>query len=339
MPRKRVSIKDLAALADVSAPTVSRALRGEGRMSDATRERISQLAREHGYTPSLVARGLVTRRSYCIGLVVPQFADPFHSEVAQGVEDEARRHGYSLFLASMGVDPTREIDVVRTFHGRQVDGIIASSSRVGALYEEHLQEMATPILLLNSHVEVGRMHSIYHDDYQGGRLIMEHLLGKGYRRIAHISNERGARVSLMRRNAWEDSMHCAGLEAEVCTAGPNGRQAGGVTATEKALEAAMEQWGAYPEAIYCYNDTMAIGALSVLRRHNLRVPHDIAVTGFDDIDFASFTDPRLTTLRQPRREMGVAATQMLLSLIEYETTLGEPQTSVMLGELIVREST
>jgi DNA-binding LacI/PurR family transcriptional regulator len=339
MSRKRVSIKDLATLADVSAPTVSRALRGEGRMSEDTRERITQLAREHGYMPSLVARGLVMRRSHCIGLVVPQFADPFHSEVAQGVEDEARRHGYSLFLASMGVDPEREIDVVRTFHGRQVDGIIASSSRVGALYQEKLRDTDIPILLLNSHVEVGGMHSLYHDDYVGGRLLMQHLLERGYRRIAFIGNDRGARTSLIRRKAWEDMLSQAGLAAEVEANGPNGRQIGGVIATEKVLEAALSLWGRHPEAIYCYNDTMAIGALSVLRQNNLKVPRDIAITGFDDVDIAAYTEPPLTTLHQPRYEMGKAAMQMLLSLIDHQIPWEVPQTSVVTGKLVIREST
>ncbi|MFN8446613.1 MAG: LacI family DNA-binding transcriptional regulator [Caldilineaceae bacterium] len=339
MQRKRVSIKDLASLADVSAPTVSRALRGEGRMSDDTRERIVQLAREHGYMPSLVARGLVMRRSYCIGLVVPQFADPFHSTVAQGVEDEAHRHGYSLFLASSGVDPQRELEVVRTFHGRQVDGIISSSSRVGEQYQQILGDADVPILLLNSHVDAGSMHSIYHDDYHGGCLLVRHLLDRGYRRIAFIGNERGIRATQQRRSAWIDTLEEAGLPTEVEAFGPNGRQQGGILAAEALLEKATQRWNAPPEAIYCYNDTMAIGALSVLRQKHLHVPQDVAVTGFDDIDIAAFTEPPLTTLHQPRYEMGVEAMRMLLSLIEHKVGWDTPQISVVTGKLVVREST
>ena len=124
MTKKRVSIKDIADLAGVTHPTVSRALRGEGRMSDETRARILAIAQEVGYTPSMIARGLVTRRRYTIGMVVSNLADPFRSETTQGAEDTARQHGYSIILAIAGVNPERELEVVRNFQSRQVDGII-----------------------------------------------------------------------------------------------------------------------------------------------------------------------------------------------------------------------
>ncbi len=339
MSRKRFSIKDIAQLADVSAPTVSRALRGEGRMSEETRARIVQIAQEQGYTPSLVARGLVLQRSFCIGLVVPQFADPFHSEVAQGVEDEAKRHGYSLFVSSMAVDPQREIEVVNTFHGRQVDGIIATSSQVGNGYVRLLGEANTPIVLLNSHVESDQLNSIYHDDYAGGCLLINHLLAGGHRRIAHIGNERGEQTTITRRRAWLDTLTAAGLPAELSILGPEGRFQSGVVAATTLLAEAQRRWGAPPDAIYCYNDAMAIGVLSVLRKAGLRVPQDVSVTGFDDIEMAAYTEPPLTTLRQPRYAMGVAALQMLLQLIAQEVDSATPQVSAMLGELIVRGST
>lgn len=337
--QKRVSIKDLARHAGVSAPTVSRALRGRGRVSEATRRRILHLAHEMGYTPSLVARGLVTQRSYCVGLVVTMFSDPFHSEVAQGVEEEARRHGYSIFLASTSVDPQREIEVVRTFQGRQVDGVIVSSSRVGNRYADLLQETGIPLVLVNTHVDGENIYSIRHDDYAGGCALMRHLLDRGYRRIAYVGNERGARTNLERRRAWEDLLVAAGLTPEVTANGPNGRLQGGFAAGEAVLSQAFARWGASPDAIYAYNDTMAIGVMSVLRRQGLRIPGDVALTGFDDIDVAAFLEPPLTTLRQPRHRMGVQAMQLLLALANHELSPDQPQQYVMEGELIVRGST
>jgi DNA-binding LacI/PurR family transcriptional regulator len=337
--KKRVSIKDLARQAGVSAPTVSRALRGHGRVSDATRRRILQLAQELGYTPSLLARGLVTQRSFCVGLVVTTFADPFHSEVAQGVEEEARQHHYSLFLASTGVDPARELEVVRTFQGRQVDGIIVSASRAGNRHAELLQETGIPLVLVNTHVAGDNIYSIAHDDYAGGTLLLHHLLERGRRRIAYVGNERGVQTDVERRRAWRETLAAAGIEATVTASGPNGRLQGGVIAGERVLEAAFAVWGSPPDAIYCYNDTMAIGVMSVLRNHELRVPQDVAVTGFDDIDVAGFLAPPLTTVRQPRRQMGAEAMKVLLALINGEMDPAHPQRKIMQGELIVRAST
>jgi LacI family repressor for deo operon, udp, cdd, tsx, nupC, and nupG len=348
--KHRISIKDIAEVAGVSAPTVSRALQGNGRMSESTRHHILTVAQQLGYTPSLVARGLVTQRSHCIGLVVTTFADPFHSEVAQGVEEEAQRHNFSLFLASTNTDPEREVKVVHSFQGRQVDGVIVSSSRVGNRYADLLQDSGIPLVLINTHIRPtstsrwvkgvanANIHAVAHDDYQGGRLLMEHLIARGYRRIAYIGDERGGQATIERRRAWFQVMQEAGFQPAVAVNGPVGRLEGGVSAVEQLLSAAQHHWGEPPEAICCYNDMMAIGVLSVLTRYGFKIPEDIAVTGFDDVDVAAFTVPPLTTLHQPRREMGACAMRVLLDLIN-KTPGKPPQTTVMVGKLIVRGST
>ncbi|NJN84893.1 MAG: LacI family transcriptional regulator [Caldilineaceae bacterium] len=336
--KKRISIKDIADAAGVSHPTVSRALRGEGRMSGQTRSRIVALAQEMGYTPSLVARGLVTQRSHSVGLVVTSFVDPFHSEVAQGVEDEARRRGYSLFLASTGVDALRELEVVDDFQGRQVDGIIVSSSRVGNQYRGLLKEIGIPIVLINTHADGENVHSIYHDDYHGGRQLMQHLLDRGYRRIAYLGNRRAGRADSERERAWVDAMHAVELDPALTVKGPNGRLHGGAAGAELLLRQANDLWNSPPEAIYCYNDTVAIGAASVLRRNGLRVPSDVALTGFDDIDVAAYVDPPLTTLHQPRTEMGALAMRLMLALLDDNRHPPVNQTTILQGTLVVRES-
>lgn len=336
--KHRVSIKDIAEVAGVSAPTVSRALQGNGRMSERTRHHILMVAQQLGYTPSLVARGLVTQRSHCVGLVVTTFADPFHSEVAQGIEEEAQRHDFSIFLASTDIDPEREVKVVHSFQGRQVDGVIVSSSRVGKRYAHLLQDSGIPLVLINTHVENDNIHAVYHDDYGGGRRLIEHLINRGYRRIAYIGDARGGRITVERRRAWCDLLAEAGLEARVAVNGPTGRIEGGVSAGEQLLQVAQAHWGKPPDAIYCYNDMMAIGMLSVLAHRGLNVPSDVAVTGFDDLEVAAYTAPPLTTFHQPRREMGAQAMRVLLNLINNQQDQ-QPRETVMLGELIVRGST
>lgn len=186
MIKKRVSIKDIAEIAGVSHPTVSRALRGEGRMSQATRDKIVTVATNLGYTPSLTARGLVMQRSFCIGLLIPTFVNLFNSAVAQGIELEARKQDYSIFLACSDADPTREIDVVRNFLGRQVDGIIAVSGYVSNEYADISAETGIPIVLVNVNIDNSQVHAINHDDYGGAKQLVEHLIARGYKRIAYI---------------------------------------------------------------------------------------------------------------------------------------------------------
>lgn len=342
MAKKRVSIKDIAELAGVSHPTVSRALRGCGRMSEETRDRIVTIAKEIGYSPSLMARGLVTRRSYCVGLVVPTFADPFHSQVAQGIEEEARRHNYSLFLASTEIDAQRELEVTRSFHGRQVDGIIVSSTSVGNDYASVIEETGIPMTFINSLAHSDHLHTVDHDDYQGGCLLMQHLIGRGYQRIAFLGNVHGGKPGSERMRAWRDAMQAVRLEPELAINGPNGRIDGGVDGVNLLLEEAGTRWGVPPDAIFCYNDTMAVGAMSVLRRKKLSIPHDVAVTGFDDLELASVSEPPLTTIHQPRRHLGAQAMTILLALMDADrdqAAQNVPQHTFMPGQLIIREST
>ncbi len=335
--RKRVSIKDIAEAAGVSHPTVSRALRGQGRMSDETRTRIVEIAQELGYTPSLVARGLVTQQSFTIGLVVTNFADPFYSGLAQGLEAEARKHKYSLFLASTENDPEQEMEVARSFHGRQVDGIVVASSRMGNRYAELLEETGIPIVMVNTHAESSKLHAVYHDDYGGARMVAEYLLTQGHKRIAFLGNQRAGRAQTERHRGWHDAMAGAGRTIEVLAFGATGRFSGGIDGAEAVLAQGATRWNAPPDAVCCYNDTMAIGLMWALRQRGFRIPEEIAITGFDDIDVATYLYPGLTTLRQPRFQLGAEAMRILLRVIKEQNS-GPPLSITLAGELVIRES-
>lgn len=353
MAKKRISIKDIAEVAGVSHPTVSRALRGQGRMTESTRERILDVAKDLGYTPSLMARGLVMQRSFCVGLIVPTFSDPFHSEVAQGVEEWARSHHYSLFVSGTELDPVREMEVAYSFLGRQVDGIIVSSSRVGDRYVTMLEEADIPIVLINSEAESKKLYSVAHDDYGGGVLLMQHLLQQGYRKIAYIGTAVRGRAHQERKRAWADCLRKMNLEPELYVESPAGTISGGRQGGAVLLQKALTLWNAAPDAIYCYNDAVAVGAIAALREAGCAVPDHVAVTGFDDLDIAAAIEPSLTTIHQPRREMGVRAMQMLLSLIDQihptkeadahaalrvETTRTKHSSILVPGHLIIRRS-
>ncbi len=327
-----VSIKDIARVAKVSHSTVSRALRDSPLVNRETAERIRQIAEEMGYRPSAVARSLVTRKTKTIGVVVTTIADPFIAEVVSGIEEVANDHGYSVFLANSNADPDREIKVVHSFHERRVDGILVTASRVGALYIGHLSEMKVPIVLINNQHPGEFVHSVMIDNVTASRMATEHLIQLGHRRIAYIGDQFGYQSDTERFAGYRQALERAGLtfQPELIVHG-DGKPEGGMRAMEHLLRLSP-----LPTAVFCYNDMTALGALRVARMRGLRVPADISLVGFDDLFIASYTEPPLTTIRQPKRQMGQRAMELLLQLLRGEDS---QQTIWMQGELIVRNST
>lgn len=324
------SIKDIARIADVSHSTVSRALQNSPLVKQKTAEKIRKIALETGYRPSAVARGLVTRKTRTIGLVVTTIADPFTGEVVSGIYQSASERGYSVFLADSGADPEREQRVVQSFAEQRVDGILVTSSRVGNLYLPLLSEMRVPILLVNDQHPGAFVHSVMIKNFAGMCLAANHLIGLGHTRIAYIGDNSGYQADKERLGGFRAAHEAAGLPLieELIVRG-DGKPAQGMLAMEKLLPER-------PTAVCCYNDRTALGALRAIHARGLRVPADISVVGFDDIFLAPYTEPPLTTIRQPMRKMGLLAMESLARLmsgVETEIRIEiEP-------ELVLREST
>lgn len=319
-------------MAKVSHPTVSRALRHSELVKAETAERIRQIARSMGYRPSAVARSLATKKTHTIGVVVTTITDPFIGEVVSGIEEEANAHGYSVILANSNIDPDREVQIVHSFHERRVDGIIVTASRVGALYSPLLRELKVPTVLINNQHPGEFGHTVGIDNVTASRIAVDHLIGLGHRRIAYLGDEMGYQSDTERAAGYCQALEAAGIEPrpELLIAG-DGRAEGGMRGMEQVLHLPDR-----PTAVFCYNDVTALGAMRVVFDRGLSVPDDISIVGFDDLAIASYTRPRLTTMRQPKQRMGRLATETLLKLL----TGAKTETSIKLeGELIVREST
>jgi LacI family repressor for deo operon, udp, cdd, tsx, nupC, and nupG len=331
-PLTHPSIKDIARIARVSHSTVSRALQNSSLVNPETAEKIRRIARESGYRASAVARGLVTRRTRTIGLVVTTVADPFAAEVVSGIEQAANDHGYSVFLADSNADPEREKKVVQALAERRVDGILVTSSRVGALYLPLLSEMMVPIVLLNNQHPGTFVHSVMIGNLAGSRAAAGHLVELGHRRIAYIGDQFGYQSDTERVAGYREALTAAGIPIiEELVVRGDGKAEEAMRATEKLLALPDP-----PTAIFCYNDMTALGAMRTIREHGLRVPEDISVVGFDDLFIASYTAPPLTTVRQPMRRMGELAMECLVKLMSGEESA---MTIDVEAELIVREST
>jgi DNA-binding LacI/PurR family transcriptional regulator len=330
--QRPASIKDIARIAGVSHSTVSRALQNSPLVNRATVEEIQRIARDVGYRASAVARGLVTRKTRTIGVVVTTIADPFVSEVVGGIELAANDNGYSVFLADSNADPTREMNVVHSFAERRVDGIVVTSSRVGALYTPMLSKMGVPIVLINNQHPGEFVHSVMIENLQASREATSHLIGLGHLRIGYVGDRYGHQSDTERFAGYRESLEQSALPflPELVVHG-DGLPEGGTMAMNKLLSLPTP-----PTAVFCYNDMTALGVLRAIHMRGLRVPSDISVIGFDDLFFASYTQPRLTTVRQPMRQMGRMALESLLHLMSGEQSA---QSIDVPAELIIREST
>jgi DNA-binding LacI/PurR family transcriptional regulator len=327
-----VSIKDIAVAAEVSHSTVSRALHHSPLVNGETGERIREIAQRMGYRPSAIARSLVTRKTWTIGVVVTTIADPFIAEVVSGIEETANDHGYSVFLANSNADSEREMQVVHSFHERRVDGILVTASRVGAIYLPLLTELRVPIVLINNQHPGEFAHSVVIDNLVASRAAVDHLIRLGHRRIGYIGDRYGFQADTERFTGYRQAHETSGLafSPELVVHG-EGNAESGSPAMQKLLSLSD-----LPTAVFCYNDMTALGALRAIRAAGLNVPRDISLVGFDDLFIASYTEPLLTTVRQPRHHMGSIAMKMLLTLISGEETRDSIKVN---GELIVREST
>lgn len=325
----KISIKDVAKAAGVSHSTVSRALADNPLIAAKTRARIQRLAQKMGYSPNAIARGLVTQRTHAIGVIVTSIADPFVSEVVRGIEEVAGNQRYRVFLGTSHNDPNRELNLVKALREWRVDGVIVAASRVGSLYKPMLKEIGVPIVLINNQHEGTFLHAVTVDDVQGAQLATDHLIEQGHRVIGHILGPKEHASSAHRLAGYRRALTQAKIKFDASLVVQGNGRADGAAQVAHFIERTPR-----PTAIFCYNDMTAIGTLSLLKQRGIRVPGNISIVGFDDIPFAAYVDPPLTTIHQPKDEMGRTAMTMLLNLLAGHHV----DNVIMAGKLVVRES-
>jgi DNA-binding LacI/PurR family transcriptional regulator len=338
MSRRAVSIQDIAASAGVSHSTVSRALHNSSLISPDMRQRIQQLAQEMGYTPNAVAQSLKGKRTNTVGLVITSIADPFVGRVVRGIEDVAQAANVSVFLSVSHNDPERELEVIETFHRRRVDGVISATAQIRGSYVQRLGQLKMPTVLINQQAEPDTEHlySVDVDDYSGAKQAVEHLLALGHRRIGYLGVDNRYQSNQRRLGGYLHTLATAGVTPQDgwCRTIPAHR----FHIEHDVLEAqAMlpELLRAGVTAVFCYNDLVAVGALMACRELGLRLPGQLSVVGYDDVDLARYVTPPLTTVHQPKLRLGEIAMQMLLDLLD-----GRPvKNQVLPVDLVVRGST
>jgi DNA-binding LacI/PurR family transcriptional regulator len=327
-----VSIYDIARAAGVSPSTVSRALEDHPRIGAETRKRIQELAREMDYVPSTVARSLTARKTWTIGMVLPTISDPFMGRVVEGVEQAAIEAGFNVFISTSQNDRQRELAAVEMFQKRRVDGIIVMASHLFDGSPHPSYHSRVPVVSINEQNPGEGMLFVAIDDRSGARVAVEHLLALGHRRIGYVGVPDRPQSNQYRLKGYQDALQAANKTIDptlvITIAGTIDHDRIGEASLEPLLAGEAT-------AVFCYNDATAIGLLTACARRGLAVPEQLSIIGFDDIDMAAYTFPPLTTVRQPRFELGQRAMRMILALLEGQ----KPASQIVPVELIVRQTT
>jgi LacI family transcriptional regulator, galactose operon repressor len=311
---RRISIKQVAEMAQVSTQTVSRVLNDRPDVAPETRQRVRQVIAELDYQPSAIARSLVSRRTHTLGFITADYTDPFFISVIAGAAAEARRHGYYVMLGTTERNLQDEPEYIRLLTERQVEGILFArpSTEPDDRHLVGLLRAGVPVVTTAYHLPGEPLTVVDVDNVDGAGQATRYLLEGGHHRLAMITGPAGWKSVDDRSMGYKSALEEAGLayDPELAVEGDWSFESG-----HRAMERMLAR-KIHFTALFAQNDRMAIGAIRALREAGQRVPEDVAVIGYDDMPVSEFCDPPLTTVRQPAGEVGEVAVRLLITAIE-----------------------
>jgi LacI family transcriptional regulator len=334
--RSSTTLRDVAREAGVHPSTASRALNEATRamVNAETVARVHQAADRLGYLPDAMARGLKMKRTFTVGMLIPDLTNPLFPPIARGIEDVLGAAGYTLVLASTDNDPAKERAVAEVMLNRRVDGLILATARREYPLVEELAASGPPVVLVNRTMDDAPAPAVVGDDHVGVGMAVRHLVELGHTRIAHVAGPRTLSTGLTRYQSFVSWMHGCGLEApeELLSSAEWFQENPGAEAFGALLDG-----GAEFTAVVAGNDLIALGCYDALRERGLSVPGDVSVVGYNDIPFSDKLSPPLTTVRIPHYRLGVKSAELLLERLDKPE---EPPVSVLLRPaMVLREST
>lgn len=324
-----LTLEDVARVAGVSVSTASRVLSGTANVRPAKRDAVLRAAEQLGYRPNAAARGLASGRSMLIGVLTQDIASPFYGETLRGVEDSLEGSGYSGIFASGHWRAEAEASALNSLTGRAVDGLIVLG---GQTPDERLREINAhlPVIAVGRQIAGLEHRCLRIDNVRGGYDCTRHLLELGHRRVAYVAGPEDHRDARDRLEGHRQALREWGMEDEpALTFQGDFHEPSGLLAVEALLSR-----GAVFSAVVVANDQMAYGVRLGLYRRGIRVPDDVSLVGFDDLAGSAFTTPPLTSVRQPTYEMGMAAAEALLAILNGAS----PALPLFEARLMVRES-
>ncbi|WP_329187780.1 LacI family DNA-binding transcriptional regulator [Actinacidiphila glaucinigra] len=326
------SIKDVASRAGVSVATVSRVLNDHPAVRPDTRTRVLEAVAELGYRPNAVARSLRTDQTRTLGLVISDVLNPFFTELARSVEDEARALGYSVIIGNADERPEQQDHHIRTLLDRRIDGLLVSPTDGGSPLILDAVRSGTPMVFVDRWIPgIGNdVPVVRTDGFDAVRDLVAHLHGLGHRQPAIIAGPAATTTGRERVRAFREALAAFGLPLPDEYIGQGDFQAdSGRRAIARFLDLPVP-----PDVVFAADNLMALGAMDEIRARGLRVPDDIALAAFDDIPWFLHTDPPITAIAQPTGDLGRAAVRSLIDRVE-----GRPAPSVTVSaRLVVRRS-
>lgn len=331
---KNVTIKDVAKRLNVSISSVSRAFNDTHDIKKETKDRILKTAKEMGYYPNPIAQKLTQKKTFNIGIVVPEFINEYYSEVIRGIQDILAVLGYQVLIMQSDNKPERELKNVKTLVQNMMDGLIICPSVKSKNMDYYLDEInkGYPIVFLNRIEKNFPAKKVLFNNTKWSFLATEHLIYQGYKKIYHLSGSNDLGITKDRTQGFIKAMekhNFSKADYEVIETG---------ILPEEAMERVQKliDDSDLPEAFMCVNDLVALSTISILKQNQIAVPNDIGVIGFTETKIADLVSPKLSSVKQPTYEMGKSAAEMLMKLINKEAILSD--TIILNGSLNIRES-
>lgn len=336
MKTQPASIIDIAKALGISASTVSRALRNHPDINYKTRQRVQEFARKVNYRPNALALGLKHQRSFTLGIIIPEIIHHYFSTVISGIEEIAYSKGYRVMICQSNEDYQREVINLQALIDHRVDGLLVSHSKATENFQHFVEatESRLPIVFIDRFVKELNTDRVINDDFQGGRMITQHLIERGRRKIMHLAAPRQLVVGRERLGGYMQALKDSGIEFNDELLLQCDTPDGVLAQKDKILELASKIDG-----IFAVNDFTAIAAMQILQEAGYMVPGQIAIAGFGDDPIASIVKPSLTTVEQKGFEMGKQAVKMLIERIETAHENIGTKTVVFPVVIKAREST
>lgn len=327
------TMKDVALSAGVSTATVSRALMAPEKVSLSTRKRVDDAISETGYSPTTLTRTLRRNESKTIVTIVPDICDPYFSDILRGIEDAAVENGYVILVGDSSQQQKREQSFVNLVYTKQVDGMVLLGSDLPFNASRQEQKNLPPLVMACEYAPELELPTVHIDNLTAAFEAVNYLTKLGHKRVAELSGPESSSLCQFRHQGYQQALRRAGIAM-------NNAYIHYGNFTFEAGAAAITQLlslSSPPTAVFCHNDIMAIGATQKAKQMGFRVPQDISIMGFDDIEFSQYCDPPLTTISQPRYEIGRQSMLMLLELLKGNDVRSGSR--LLESSLVVREST
>ncbi|MFC0270632.1 LacI family DNA-binding transcriptional regulator [Metabacillus herbersteinensis] len=329
MDKKKVTALDVAKMAGVSQPTVSRVFGTGANVSEKKRKSILEAAKELGYQPNAIARGLITNKTKIIGIVMRNVQNPFYPEVLDRFYTQLANKGYYLLFINSENEQIQEKEISQLIE-YNVEGVIITDASLSSTAADRFARNGKSVVLFNRYIKDTQYSAVFCDNYSAGYDIGTMLVEKGHKNLAFISGPPNTSTTIDRKKGFEKALLAAGITSFPVVNGEYSYE-GGFKAAQKLL---LEHKNI--DGIFCGNDISAFGVVDAVRKLGFKIPEDLSIVGFDDVKMSSWSSYSLTTWKQPIKEMVEAAVSILLNSINsgHET----PTIQSLKGELILRDS-